>query len=70
MNKNYYIPYKECIKSGWVSSSGKYVENFEEMIVKYTGAKYAIACINGTSALQLSLRLVGVKQETKLSYPR
>ena len=51
---------KNCLDEGWVSSAGKYVDLFEKKIEKYTGAKYAVACINGTSALQISLKLVGV----------
>ena len=51
---------KECIDTEWVSSAGKYVTLFEEKIAEYTGAKHAIACGNGTSALQVSLRLAGV----------
>ena len=51
---------KRCIDTKWVSSAGKYVELFEDKIAKYTGAKYAISCVNGTSALQVSLRLSGV----------
>ena len=51
---------KECLDTEWVSSAGKYVILFEEKIVEYVGAKYAIACVNGTSALQVSLKLAGV----------
>ena len=51
---------KECINTEWVSSAGKYVNLFEEKIAKYTGVKYAIACVNGTSALHVSLQLAGV----------
>jgi len=43
-----------------VSSAGKYVNLFEEKIADYTGSRFAIACVNGTSALQVSLRLAGV----------
>ena len=52
---------KECIDTEWVSSAGKYVELFEKNIAEYTGSKYAIACMNGTAAIQLSLRLAGVE---------
>ena len=52
---------KECIDTEWVSSAGKYVDLFEQKIAEYTGSKYAVACVNGTSALQVSLRLVGVE---------
>ena len=51
---------KECLDTNWVSSAGKYVDLFEEKIANYTGSKYAVACVNGTSALQVSLRLAGV----------
>ncbi len=51
---------KKCLDSGWVSSSGNFVDKFEQKIAEYTGSKYAVACVNGTSALQVSLRLAGV----------
>ena len=60
---------KECLDAGWVSSAGKYVELFEEKIVEYTGSKYAIACVNGTSALQVSLRLAGVQPGDEVIVP-
>ncbi len=43
----------DCIKSGWVSSLGKYVHDFEQSFAKYCGAKYGIATFNGTVALHL-----------------
>ncbi|ABM76867.1 LegC family aminotransferase [Prochlorococcus marinus] len=52
---------KNCIDSGWVSSTGSWVNEFEKGIVNLTGAKYAVAVVNGTSALRLSLHVVGVK---------
>ena len=51
---------KECIDSGWISSSGGYVNKFETAIQNYTGVKYAVACINGTAGLQVSLKLAKV----------
>ena len=60
---------KSCLDRGWVSSSGKYVNIFEKKIAKYTGAKYAIACINGTSALQISLKIAGVKKGDEVIAP-
>ena len=53
----------ETIDSTFVSSVGKYVDRFEEMIKEYTGAKYAIAVVNGTAALHMSLHLAGVKRD-------
>ena len=51
----------ECINSTFVSSIGKYVDRIEEDISEYTGAKYAVATMNGTAALHIALLLAGVK---------
>ena len=66
-NERKYI--KNCLDEGWVSSAGKYVNTFEKKISQYTGAKYAVACINGTSALQISLKLVGVRKNDEVIVP-
>ncbi len=60
---------KDCINTEWVSSAGKFVELFEQKIAEYTKSKYAIACVNGTSALQTSLRLSGVKPNDEVIAP-
>jgi len=52
----------DCIDSTFVSSVGKYVDLFEEKIAAYTGARKAVACVNGTNALFLALKLAGVEQ--------
>lgn len=52
----------DCIDTTFVSSVGKYVDKFEEMIRDFTGAKYAIATVNGTAALHTALLLAGVEQ--------
>ena len=59
-NGNEWKYVKECIDTEWVSSAGKYVEIFETKISTYTKSKFAIACVNGTSALHISLKLAGV----------
>ena len=56
----------QCIDTTFVSSVGKFVDQFEEKIAKYTGAKYAIATINGTSALHISLILAGVEEDNEV----
>jgi perosamine synthetase len=56
----------ECIDSTFVSSVGKFVDEFEEKIANYTGAKYAIATSNGTSALHISLLLANVDQNDEV----
>jgi len=51
----------ECIDSTFVSSVGKFVDQFETEFARTVGAKYAIATVNGTAALHISLILAGVK---------
>lgn len=51
----------ECIDSNFVSSVGEFVGRFERMCAEYTGAKYAVAAMNGTSALHIALQLAGVR---------
>ena len=50
----------DCIDSNFVSSVGVKVTEFEEKIAEYTGAKYAVATVNGTAALHVAIELVGV----------
>lgn len=59
----------DCIKSTWVSTSGKYIAKFEKKISKYTKSKYAIACNSGTSALHISLLIAGVKSDDEVIVP-
>ena len=51
---------KECLDTEWVSSAGKYVNIFEKKISDYTGAKHAVAVVNGTAALHVSLIVAGI----------
>ena len=78
-NKNKFIPLheprfignekkylNECIDSTYVSSAGKFVDDFEEKIAKYIGTKYAVATSNGTSALHISLILADVDKDSEV----
>ncbi|MEK6658640.1 MAG: LegC family aminotransferase [Campylobacterota bacterium] len=56
----------ECIDSTFVSSVGKFVDEFEKKIAEFTGAKYAVATTNGTSALHISLLLAGVERDDEV----
>ena len=51
----------DCIDSTFVSSVGKYVDKIEKDMADYTGAKYAVAAVNGTAALHIALLMAGVK---------
>ena len=61
--KNYLL---NCIDSTFVSSVGEYVNQFEFEMAKFTNTKRSIAVVNGTSALQVSLRLAGVKSDDEV----
>lgn len=56
----------DTIDSTFVSSVGAYVNKFEEMMQEITGAKYAIATTNGTTALHLALIVAGVKRDEEV----
>ncbi|MFN7834985.1 MAG: LegC family aminotransferase [Burkholderiaceae bacterium] len=51
----------DTIDSTFVSSVGAYVDRFERDMVAYTGSARAVAAVNGTAALHVALKLVGVK---------
>lgn len=56
----------ETIDSTFVSSVGEFADRFERSVTEYTGAKYAIATVNGTSALHIALKLVGVEKNSEV----
>lgn len=56
----------ECIDTTFVSSVGKFVDRFEEMMVEYTGTQKAVVCVNGTNALHMAMLLVGVEREDEV----
>jgi perosamine synthetase len=59
----------DCLKSTFVSSVGKYVDKIERNIATYTGASRAVAVINGTAALHISLLLSGIKNDVEVLVP-
>lgn len=63
-NEKFYL--NDCIDSTFVSSVGKFVDTFEKDMAVFSGAKRAVAVVNGTNALQVALRLVGVKENTEV----
>ncbi len=60
---------KECLDTGWVSSVGKYVDQFERELANYTGVKKAVAVVNGTAALHVALKLAGVTKGDEVIVP-
>ncbi len=67
---NEWIYLKECLDSTFVSSVGKFVDRFEADLAAYTGAKYAVAVVNGTAALHVALHLAGVRPRRRSSDSR
>lgn len=59
----------ECIITGWVSSGGPFVNNFEELVAKYCNVKYGIACSSGTAALHLTLLAANIGKGDEVIVP-
>jgi perosamine synthetase len=59
----------ECLESGWISSIGRFVPLFEESFAELSGAAYAVACNNGTSALHLALAGLGIGPGNEVIVP-
>jgi|TARA_B110000261_G_scaffold146454_1_gene170642 perosamine synthetase len=59
----------DCLNTGWISSAGSYVNQFEDMVAKYAGAKYGVACMNGTVGLHIAQVLLGITKEDHVIAP-
>lgn len=59
----------EAVSTGWISSSGKYVTEFENQFAEYCGCKYGIAVCNGTIALHLALIGLGIGKGDEVIVP-
>ena len=59
----------DCLETGWISGSGKYVQAFEEHFAAYCGAKYAVAVFNGTVALHVALVAAGIGSGDEVIVP-
>ena len=66
---NEWLYLKECLDSTFVSSVGKFVDRFEAELATFTGAKHAVAVVNGTAALHIALKLAGVKAGDEVLIP-
>jgi perosamine synthetase len=60
---------KDCLDSTYVSSVGKFVDRFEAALAAYTGARHAVAVVNGTAALQVAMLLAGVQRDDEVLIP-
>ena len=59
----------DCLNTGWISSAGSYVNQFEDMVAKYAGAKYGVACMNGTVGLHIAQVLLGITKDDHVIAP-
>jgi len=59
----------ECLRTGWISSAGKFIEDFEQCWAAYCGKRYGIAVSNGTAALQLAFACIGLKPGDEVILP-
>lgn len=60
---------KETIETGWVSTGGRFITEFEEKIAKYVGVKKAVSCQSGTAGLHLALRVLGIEHGDEVIVP-
>lgn len=66
-NEKRYV--NDCIETGWVSSVGKYVDRFEQMLADFIGVKRVVAVVNGTAALHIALKIAGVQPNDEVLVP-
>lgn len=59
----------DCLQTGWISSAGRYIEEFEEKWARYCGMKYGIAMSNGTTALQAAVACINLQPGDKVIMP-
>lgn len=59
----------DCLETGWVSSAGKYIKQFEDNFKKYIGLKFALTTTSGTTALHLALASCGIKTDDEIIIP-
>lgn len=59
----------DCLRTGWISSVGKYIEQFEDKWATYCNMKHGIAVSNGTAALQIAIDLTDIKPGDEVIMP-
>ena len=59
----------ECLRTGWISSSGRFIEEFEQQWAAYCGRRYGIAVSNGSTALQVAIACLHLKPGDEIILP-
>jgi len=60
---------RETIETGWVSTGGRFIQEFEEKIAKYVGVERAVSCQSGTAGLHLAMRVLGIEPGDEVIVP-
>jgi perosamine synthetase len=60
---------RECLDTNWVSSAGPFVDRFEAMLAEHSGARFAVATVNGTAALHTALLVCGIGPDDAVLVP-
>ena len=60
---------KETIETGWVSTGGRFITEFENRVAKYVGVERAVSCQSGTAGLHLALRVLDIKPGDEVIVP-
>lgn len=66
-NEKKYI--NECIDTGWISSEGPFINKFETNMANYVGRKFATACANGSAALDIAVKALGLTSGDEVIMP-
>jgi len=59
----------DCLKTGWISSAGSYIDKFEKQFADFCGCKFAVTCTNGTAAIHLALETLNIKEDNEVIIP-
>lgn len=60
---------RECVETGWVSTGGRFISEFEKKIAEYAGTENAVSCQSGTAGLHTALRILGVQAGDEVIVP-
>lgn len=59
----------ECLTTGWISSNGRFIADFEKAFADFCGVRHAVAACNGTTALHLALLALGLEPGDEVIVP-
>ncbi|ERB62491.1 hypothetical protein N779_25965 [Vibrio coralliilyticus OCN008] len=59
----------ECVETGWISSEGPFISKFEDNMAAYVGRKHAVACSNGSAALDIAIKALDLKPGDEVILP-